>query len=124
MEGNRFFELHMGAGQRPKRIVEFVAGNNAADAASCLPQLPVQWSAWLSHSRMKPPTIEELQKEKSRLDTLAINVARLEQEDKVEREREQQARLGMAQHPEAPPSRPIGPTAEPQPWLPQPAQRR
>ncbi|KIJ32144.1 hypothetical protein M422DRAFT_266075 [Sphaerobolus stellatus SS14] len=149
--GNRFYESFTGTGERPRRTVEFTAGKDAWIAATKLPHLPAQWSAWLSHGRAQPPTLEELHKDLLRMSKLAQNVARLKQQDEEEIQRQALARqrdiTGIqspshstinqsesaataessqsptAVEPVAPSSRPIGPTAEPQPWSPQAAQR-
>lgn len=43
--------------------------------------LPAQWQAWLSHTRLEPPSIEELQYDEVRQERLRINIARLKAED-------------------------------------------
>ncbi|KAF8512520.1 hypothetical protein BU17DRAFT_96164 [Hysterangium stoloniferum] len=132
-----------------RRTVEYVKTTNMWDAASGIKSLPgeismspfysivaviddimqfaiseVQWGAWLSHSRGQPPTIEELTNDRLRQERLAVNVARLKEQDEAEiRRTSQKTSLQVPSEsqidvPRAPPSQPIGPTAEPQPWTP------
>ncbi|KAI9250542.1 hypothetical protein BDA99DRAFT_522793 [Phascolomyces articulosus] len=50
-------------------------------------KLPVQWQAWLRHTRYEPPAIQELVKEQHRLQRLQQKVRQLEIEADEERER-------------------------------------
>ncbi|KAG2221776.1 hypothetical protein INT45_003416 [Circinella minor] len=50
-------------------------------------QLPVQWQAWLRHTRYEPPAIQELVKEQQRLTRLQQKVRQLEVQADEERER-------------------------------------
>ncbi|KAG1823480.1 uncharacterized protein BJ212DRAFT_1261970 [Suillus subaureus] len=51
---------------------------------SCL-LCAVQWSAWLTHTRPDPPSIEELQADLARQQRVKLNVAILEAKDEAER---------------------------------------
>jgi NADH dehydrogenase [ubiquinone] 1 alpha subcomplex assembly factor 2 len=48
-------------------------------------RLPVQWSAWLTHTRPDPPSIEELQADLARQQRVKLNAAILEARDEAER---------------------------------------
>ncbi|KAF9225802.1 hypothetical protein BS17DRAFT_564777 [Gyrodon lividus] len=63
-------------------------------------KLPVQWNAWLTHTRPDPPTIEELQADLVRQQRVQMNAAILEARDEEERERT--ARLAQASHLQVP----------------------
>ncbi|KAG5635307.1 hypothetical protein H0H81_011767 [Sphagnurus paluster] len=45
----------------------------------------VQWSSWLSHTRVQPPTLEELQTDLARQQRVLSNVAVIEARDREER---------------------------------------
>ncbi|KAI0366829.1 hypothetical protein BV20DRAFT_971339 [Pilatotrama ljubarskyi] len=60
-------------------------------------RLPVQWTAWLAHTRPHPPTLEELQADLERQRRILFNVAMIEA-----REREQAARIAASQQPATP----------------------
>jgi len=47
-------------------------------------RLPIQWSAWLAHTRPHPPTIEELQADVARQQRVLANVALIEARDRAE----------------------------------------
>ncbi|KAI0327222.1 hypothetical protein GY45DRAFT_1327927 [Cubamyces sp. BRFM 1775] len=55
-------------------------------------RLPVQWTAWLTHTRHHPPTLEELQADLERQRRVLFNAAMIEA-----REREEAARIAAAQ---------------------------
>jgi len=56
-------------------------------------RLPIQWSAWLAHTRPHPPTIEELQADIARQQRVLANVALIEARDRAE----EQERLRIRQ---------------------------
>lgn len=133
LEGNRFYESivngEAGGSSKLRRTVEYVKTTDMWDAASGIKSLPVQWVAWLSHSRDRSPTIEDLESDRLRQERLAVNVARLKEQDETEKRRNSQKTFlqvpseSQVDVPRAPPSQPIGPTAEPQPWNPLSAKR-
>jgi len=95
LEGNRFFEYPSTTDdpRRTKRQVEYqkAANKDMWDYALKSGTLPVQWTSWLSHTRPKPPTIEELERDFSRRQRVAANAAILEARDREERNSQQLA---------------------------------
>ncbi|KAJ3014774.1 UNVERIFIED_CONTAM: hypothetical protein HDU68_000130 [Siphonaria sp. JEL0065] len=72
-----FFEappIHEGSTARSRRIVEYVNGNqddyNSDD-------IPVQWMAWLRHTRVDPPTVEVVIDDWLKQEILAADAQRL-----------------------------------------------
>ncbi|KAF8586602.1 hypothetical protein K439DRAFT_935652 [Ramaria rubella] len=120
LEGNRFYETVLGdnAPLRTRRTVEYKKTGDLWDTASGISGLPAQWSAWLSHTRTDPPTLDELKNDLARRGRIAINVAHLKAQEEEELRRVQAAAV-------QPPHRidlsPVN--TEPQTWAPQPARR-
>ncbi|KAH9922510.1 uncharacterized protein B0H18DRAFT_1017937, partial [Fomitopsis serialis] len=48
-------------------------------------RLPVQWTAWLTHTRIHPPTVEELHADLERQRRVLQNAALIEARDREER---------------------------------------
>ncbi|KAF8343096.1 uncharacterized protein EI90DRAFT_828228 [Cantharellus anzutake] len=93
LQGNRFFEyppLQEGS-PRTRRVVKYARRPDMFEYASGIARLPVQWTAWMAHTRMHPPTVEELQVDLSRRQRIADFSARIEARDKEERVRQIEA---------------------------------
>jgi hypothetical protein len=60
-------------------------------------RLPIQWSAWLTHTRFHPPTIEELQADSRRQQRVLANVALIEAKDRAEDQERMRIRQEDAQ---------------------------
>ncbi|KAJ2018486.1 hypothetical protein GGI14_002258 [Coemansia sp. S680] len=93
LDGNLYFERSVRSAQRTRRHVVYKKNINVADAqrtrrhvvykkninvAEYNDQLiPIQWQAWMRHTRSQPPTIQELLHDVERRRRLAENVHRL-----------------------------------------------
>ncbi|KAI9488920.1 hypothetical protein BDB00DRAFT_884691 [Zychaea mexicana] len=92
--------------------------------------LPVQWQAWLRHTRYEPPAKEELIREQYRLAKLQQKVRQLEVEADEERAEEQEKEPLQQQQKEGPDvaegSQPEGQgeTFVPGSWMPTSSRRR
>ncbi|PBK68916.1 hypothetical protein ARMSODRAFT_1004725 [Armillaria solidipes] len=101
LEGNMFFERHnpLPEVRRTKRTVKY---RNPGDMWLYIggpKRLPVQWSAWLSHTRPDPPTLQELQIDLARQERVLRNAALIEARD-----REEHLRMSSGLEPGAIPS--------------------
>ncbi|KAK0449712.1 uncharacterized protein EV420DRAFT_1563667 [Desarmillaria tabescens] len=101
LEGNMFFERPnlLPEARRTKRTVKY---RNPGDMWLYIggpKRLPVQWSAWLSHTRPDPPTIQELQIDLARQEKVLRNAALIETRD-----REEHLRMSSGLEPGAIPS--------------------
>ncbi|KAF8843815.1 hypothetical protein BDN67DRAFT_896257 [Paxillus ammoniavirescens] len=96
LQGNKYFEYPSTVNGRPKRTVQYKRNDDMWAYIASGRRLPVQWNAWLTHTRHNPPTIEELQADLARQRRVEINAAILGARDKEERERT--ARLAGASH--------------------------
>ncbi|KAJ7240433.1 hypothetical protein C8J57DRAFT_1562344 [Mycena rebaudengoi] len=67
---------------RPKRTVKYRASEDMWKYIGGNRRLAVQWSAWLTHTRPDPPTIEELQRDMVRQERVRMNVAQIEARDR------------------------------------------
>ncbi|KAF8155643.1 hypothetical protein B0H34DRAFT_714199 [Crassisporium funariophilum] len=98
LEGNRFYEGHSpNDPSRPKRTVQY---HNEEDVWKYIgggKRLPIQWSAWLTHTRAQPPTLEELQADMARQQRVMANVAIIEARDQAEAEERLRIRRDDAQ---------------------------
>ncbi|KAK0494689.1 hypothetical protein EDD18DRAFT_1175660 [Armillaria luteobubalina] len=85
LEGNMFFERHnpLQEARRTKRTVKY-HNNDMWLYISGPKRLPVQWSAWLSHTRQDPPTLQELQIDLVRQERVLRNAALIEARDREE----------------------------------------
>ncbi|KAL7417686.1 hypothetical protein BDY24DRAFT_375742 [Mrakia frigida] len=105
LEGNRFYE---NPGQeRAKRTVQYAESSpeeqfHHSDVTDGTRGLPVQWQAWMRHTRKNPPTTEELQADLQRRQTLAQKVQILEAKDREEQLR-QRATAAASRIPHSPP---------------------
>ncbi|KAJ3555240.1 hypothetical protein NM688_g2687 [Phlebia brevispora] len=107
LEGNRYFEHpnpHTSSG-RTKRMVKYRKGFDMWTYVAGERQLPgarivlsgfaehllmliarlniVQWTAWLTHTRVQPPTLEELQADLARQMRVRMNAAMIEARDRA-----------------------------------------
>ncbi|CCM03270.1 uncharacterized protein FIBRA_05398 [Fibroporia radiculosa] len=87
IEGNKFYEYPSVSDdpRRTKRVVEYTRGQDILQYVSGGKRLPVQWSAWLTHTRSHPPTLEELQSDLERQRRVLFNAAVIEARDREER---------------------------------------
>ncbi|VDC02728.1 unnamed protein product [Peniophora sp. CBMAI 1063] len=94
LEGNRFFEYPSSTDdpRRTKRRVEYKQYTDMWQYIGRQRSLPVQWTAWLSHTRADPPSIQELQRDMFRRQRLQHNVAQIEARDAAEAARIAEAR--------------------------------
>ncbi|KAI5121701.1 hypothetical protein M0805_002094 [Coniferiporia weirii] len=153
LEGNYFYEYASTTSdpRRTRRVIKYNGKTDMLEVANRNRQLAVQWKAWLTHTRLHPPSIEELQTDVARRERLAHNVALLEARDREERIRlasadnaqhviaeldtgtarsrnpdgprsHEEAKRG-APEPEQSPWIPRPPSDEPQPWAPNAARR-
>ncbi|EAU89447.2 hypothetical protein CC1G_07673 [Coprinopsis cinerea okayama7 len=99
LEGNKFYESPISAGSRPKRTVVYRREEDMWDYIGGTKRLPIQWSAWLSHTRPNPPTIEELEADLQRQIRVKYNASLIEAKDREEAE--QRRRLQAEGHAEA-----------------------
>lgn len=85
MEGNKYFEHPNANNGRSKRTVKYRKNEDMWAYVASGKRLPVQWSAWLTHTRPDPPSIEELQADLARQQRVKLNAAILEARDEAER---------------------------------------
>ncbi|KAF8552098.1 hypothetical protein OG21DRAFT_197254 [Imleria badia] len=87
LEGNTYYE-HPNANEgRAKRTVQYQRSDDMWTYIASGKRLPVQWNAWLTHTRLDPPSIEELETDMARQRRVQMNAAILEARDREERER-------------------------------------
>ncbi|KIM86760.1 hypothetical protein PILCRDRAFT_314793 [Piloderma croceum F 1598] len=101
LQGNRFYERPSTSDdpRRTKRAIEYRSENDKWDYIGGARRLPVQWSAWLTHTRQAPPTIEELQADVQRQQRVLRNASLIEANDQQERARLRQVGASdMRQH--------------------------
>ncbi|KAJ2007171.1 hypothetical protein H4R26_000937 [Coemansia thaxteri] len=72
LDGNLYFERAARAAQRTRRHVLYRKNISVADYTDQL--IPVQWQAWMRHTRSHPPTITELLSDVERRQRLAESV--------------------------------------------------
>ncbi|KAG2036802.1 hypothetical protein BDR03DRAFT_1011365 [Suillus americanus] len=85
MEGNKYFEHQNANNGRSKRTVKYRENEDMWAYVASDKRLPVQWSAWLTHTRPDPPSIEELQADLARQQRVKLNAAILEAKDEAEK---------------------------------------
>ncbi|KAK0470498.1 hypothetical protein IW261DRAFT_1676410 [Armillaria novae-zelandiae] len=85
LEGNMFFERQnpLPEARRTKRTVKY-RNDDMWLYIGGPKRLPVQWSAWLSHTRQNPPTLQELQIDLARQERVLRNAALIEARDREE----------------------------------------
>ncbi|KAK1230708.1 hypothetical protein PQX77_006194 [Marasmius sp. AFHP31] len=132
LEGNSYYERPSHNPSRAKRIVKYRRPEDQWLYIGGGKRLAVQWSAWLSHTRANPPTMQELQMDMLRQQRLQHNVQLIQARDEAER-REQQMMLSQSKpaeveaprrqpQPEQPASKPLPTTGsdeyKPESWSP------
>ncbi|KAL1695755.1 hypothetical protein GGG16DRAFT_44608 [Schizophyllum commune] len=86
LDGNRYYEIPIaGRTTRTSRSVRYKSKEDEYAYIARQKLLPVQWSAWLSHTRQNAPTMEELIADAERLRRLQMKVAMIEARDAEER---------------------------------------
>ncbi|KZT37045.1 hypothetical protein SISSUDRAFT_1049081, partial [Sistotremastrum suecicum HHB10207 ss-3] len=87
LEGNKFYEYPSRTEdpRRTRRVVKYV-NKEILNVGRGGFKIPVQWTAWLAHTRPHPPTLEELQRDRFRLEKLMINVKTIQEREQAERE--------------------------------------
>ncbi|KAF9568675.1 hypothetical protein CPC08DRAFT_678969 [Agrocybe pediades] len=87
LEGNIFYEAPSpNDPSRPKRTVEYYGPEAVWKYVGGGKRLPIQWSAWLTHTRKHPPTLQELQMDLERQQRVLANAAMIEARDRAEAE--------------------------------------
>ncbi|KAJ2253819.1 hypothetical protein GGI13_002495 [Coemansia sp. RSA 455] len=75
LDGNLYFERSVPSAQRTRRHVMYKKNINVAEYNDQI--IPIQWQAWMRHTRSQPPTIQELLHDVERRRRMAENVHRL-----------------------------------------------
>ncbi|TYJ58026.1 hypothetical protein B9479_001118 [Cryptococcus floricola] len=88
LQGNRYFELPNPMGGRLKRSVEYAINRDIAEYGRAELKPPVQWRAWLSHTRSDAPSRQELEKDLYRQNDLLPKIAAIEAREREERIRQ------------------------------------
>ncbi|OCF75730.1 hypothetical protein I204_03022 [Kwoniella mangroviensis CBS 8886] len=88
LQGNKYFEIPNPAGGRMKRFVQYKKNRDLAEYSRAELRPPVQWRAWLSHTRVEPPTLQELEYDYSRQQGLQPKIAAIEAREREERIRQ------------------------------------
>ncbi|KAK8854548.1 hypothetical protein IAR55_003287 [Kwoniella newhampshirensis] len=88
LQGNRYFEIPNPAGGRMKRFVEYRKNRDLSEYTRQELRPPVQWRAWLSHTRPTPPSLTELQTDFNRQSSLRPMIAAIEAREREERIRQ------------------------------------
>ncbi|KAJ1887556.1 hypothetical protein LPJ71_008722 [Coemansia sp. S17] len=128
LDGNLYFERSVRSAQRTRRHVVYKKNINVAEYNDQI--IPIQWQAWMRHTRSQPPTIQELLHDVERRRRMAENVHRLatkgmsravagpEAVDTAQNSRSQPPPPPTASKPSAP-----GESFEPEGWKPDSANR-
>jgi len=88
LDGNRYYEhINPILGGRTRRVVKYRRGADVWEYVSGMRRLPAQWTAWLSHTRQRHPTIRELAADVARIELTRRNAAALEAKAAEERAR-------------------------------------
>ncbi|KAJ1836318.1 hypothetical protein LPJ73_007647 [Coemansia sp. RSA 2703] len=75
LDGNMYFERFMPSSSRTRRHVLYKQNLKVSDYNDSI--IPVQWQAWMRHTRDNPPTTTELIQDIQRRERLATNVRKL-----------------------------------------------
>ncbi|KAI8340060.1 hypothetical protein BC941DRAFT_239780 [Chlamydoabsidia padenii] len=128
LDGNEYWEMPSPLGGRYKRWVQMKEHDDYAVFNQN--QLPVQWQAWLRHTRYEAPTISELVQEQRRRMIIQERAKKLEQEWEQkkllkQKQQEEAARLEDSRQEQATTSQPTGQgdTFVPGEWTPTNARR-
>ncbi|KAK7044638.1 hypothetical protein R3P38DRAFT_171344 [Favolaschia claudopus] len=126
LEGNHYYEHpSLVNDPRPRRSVKYRDSGDMWTYVGGHRRLAVQWSAWLTHTRPDPPTIEELETDLRRQDRLQRNIALLALRDQEEDSLKRAAQTPSlsAGAPEAPAMLPETPQSKPDNSLPKMASK-
>ncbi|KOS13064.1 hypothetical protein Malapachy_1684 [Malassezia pachydermatis] len=95
LENNVYYELPSLQGANdPNRTRRVVKWNSWKYPSDYNPKdMPIQWDAWMRHTRHTPPTIEELLRDKERIEMVRHNARVLEMRDQAAKEQEEAMRL-------------------------------
>ncbi|GJE85502.1 hypothetical protein PsYK624_015810 [Phanerochaete sordida] len=85
LEGNSYFEYPNPNDVRPKRVVKYGEGRDMWTYIAGDKRLAVQWTSWLSHTRIHPPSLDELTSDIERQNRLRLKVALIEARDREQR---------------------------------------
>ncbi|KAJ4490182.1 hypothetical protein J3R30DRAFT_3419753 [Lentinula aciculospora] len=89
LEGNSYYEwsnpLKSAGYARPKRSVKYRNPDDMWNYIGGSNRLPIQWAAWLAHTRSNPPSIQELQMDLARQQHVQQNAALIEASFQQER---------------------------------------
>jgi len=111
LDGNRYYEyINPVLDGRTRRVVKYRRGVEVWEYVSGMRRLPAQWTAWLSHTRQRYPTIQELTADAARIELTRRNAAILE--EKAAKERAQLLALRAAQAIDSPAPAIAEPTVE------------
>jgi len=85
--GNKFYEYPSTTDdpRRTHRLVKYIDKGKITEYATGGLRLPIQWSAWLTHTRRDPPSMDELMKDYERRKTLQHNTRVLALRDEESR---------------------------------------
>ncbi|KAJ2722099.1 hypothetical protein GGI07_003541 [Coemansia sp. Benny D115] len=87
LDGNMYFERFTRNSSRPRRHVVYKENINVSQYSDEL--IPVQWQAWMRHTREEPPSETELLQDIRRRELLAENVRRLKLQELETKKRQQ-----------------------------------
>ncbi|KAL0959964.1 hypothetical protein HGRIS_011628 [Hohenbuehelia grisea] len=88
LEGNKFYEKPNAiTGGRMKRTVKYRHPDDMWHYIGGGKRLAIQWSAWLSHTRVHPPTVNELEADAARQQRVQFNAAMIEAKEREERQK-------------------------------------
>ncbi|KAJ2338164.1 hypothetical protein GGF43_006942, partial [Coemansia sp. RSA 2618] len=119
LEGNLYFERIGRSTYRSRRHV--IYREDFAISEFSDKKIPVQWQAWMRHTRDEPPTIADLIQDIQRQKRIAANVQKLaENEARVAGSIESKAAAAQTQQPQFQKSAP-GESYQPENWEPEPA---
>ncbi|ORX56440.1 hypothetical protein DM01DRAFT_1366805 [Hesseltinella vesiculosa] len=110
LDGNEYWEMPNPLGGRPKRWVQMKDHDDYAVYNQNL--LPVQWQAWLRHTRPVAPTTQELIREVQRRNLIQQRAKQLEQ-DWQQRKQQLQQEHDKAAQLESQTSQPTDTTTQP-----------
>ncbi|KAK7032611.1 hypothetical protein VNI00_012874 [Paramarasmius palmivorus] len=119
LEGNSFYERPSPFPDgRTRRSVKYRKPEDQWHYIGGERRLPIQWSAWLAHTRSNPPTLQELQIDLIRQQRVKQNALRIQAADQMERQQQMQLLKEEKSTPKevaAPEESPISPATSPPP---------
>ncbi|KAJ1730727.1 hypothetical protein LPJ61_002868 [Coemansia biformis] len=74
-DGNMYFERFVRGAHRPRRLVVYRERLPLSEYSDTT--IPVQWQAWMRHTRAQPPALAELAEDARRRERVAANVEKL-----------------------------------------------